>query len=252
MVNKSDFFTFQNSVTKISKKNNSKTSYYLESIKAFARLSNKSIYIIDYKEKGFEYVSDNPLLLCGHSAKEVEQMGYDFYFKYVTKKDLDLLLKINKIGFDFYEKIPITERLDYSISYDFQLINQESKKILINQKLTPLFITNEGKIWKALCIVSLSSSSDSGNIKIHKKGSQKILKYNQEKSFWESFISIKLSDREKEILQLSIRGFKIDEIAQEIFLSANTVKFHRKKLFEKLDVSNIMEAISFATNNGIL
>jgi DNA-binding CsgD family transcriptional regulator len=252
MLNKNDFFSFKNSVTNISDNEYLQTSYYLESIKAFARLSNKSIYIIDYKEKGFEYVSDNPLLLCGHSAKEVEQMGYEFYFKYVTKKDLDLLLKINKIGFDFYEKIPITERIDYSISYDFHIINQEGKTILINQKLTPLFLTNEGKIWKALCLVSLSSSGHSGNIKIHKKGSQKILEYNQEKSFWESSISIKLSNREKEVLQLSIRGFKVDEIAQEIFLSTNTVKFHRKKLFEKLGVSNIIEAISFATNNGLI
>jgi DNA-binding CsgD family transcriptional regulator len=252
MLNKNDFFSFKNSVTNISDNEYLQTSYYLELIKAFARLSNKSIYIIDYKEKGFEYVSDNPLLLCGHSAKEVEQMGYEFYFKYVTKKDLDLLLKINEIGFDFYEKIPITERIDYSISYDFHIINQEGKTILINQKLTPLFLTNEGKIWKALCLVSLSSSGHSGNIKIYKKGSQKILEYNQEKSFWESSISIKLSNREKEVLQLSIRGFKVDEIAQEIFLSTNTVKFHRKKLFEKLGVSNIIEAISFATNNGLI
>jgi DNA-binding CsgD family transcriptional regulator len=252
MANINDFFSFQNSVTTISEKDYLQTSYYLESIKAFTRLSNKSVYIIDYKEKGFEYVSDNPLLLCGHTAKEVKQMGYEFYLKYVLKKDLDLLLKINKIGFDFYETIPIKERNQYSISYDFNLINQEGKTILINQKLTPLFLTSEGKIWKALCLVSLSSSSDSGNIKIYKKGNLKIFEYNQKKHLWESSIAIKLSNREKEILHLSIRGFKVDEIAQEIFVSSNTVKFHRKKIFEKMEVSNIIEAISFATTNGLI
>jgi hypothetical protein len=80
-----DFFSFQNSVTTISKKDYLQTSYYLELIEAFTRLSNKSGSIIGYKEKGLEYVSDNPLLLCGHTAKEVKQMGYEFYLKYIQK-----------------------------------------------------------------------------------------------------------------------------------------------------------------------
>jgi DNA-binding CsgD family transcriptional regulator len=247
-----DFFSFQNSVINISDQENLQTSYYLESIKAFTRLSNNSVYIIDYKEKGFEYVSDNPLLLCGHSAKEVQEMGYDFYIKYVIPKDLDLLLKINQIGFDFYETIPLKERKNYSISYDFHLKNQEGKKILVNQKLTPLFLTDDGKIWKALCLVSLSSSNNSGNLKIYKKGNQKFLEYNEQKSHWYSAKAIKLSNREKEILHLSIRGFTIDEIAQEILISNNTVKFHRKKLFKKLDTSNITEAVSFAKSNYLI
>ena len=252
MPDKDAFFSFQNSVENISDQEYLQTSYYLESIKAFARLSNNSVYIIDYKEKGFEYVSDNPLLLCGHSAKEVQQMGYDFYMKYVIKKDLDLLLKINQIGFDFYETIPLKEKKNYSISYDFHLKNQEGKRILVNQKLTPLFLSDSGKIWKALCLVSLSSSNHSGNIKIYKKGNQKFLEYNEEKHLWQSTQVIKLSNREKEIIQLSIRGFTIDEIAQEILLTNNTVKFHRKKLFEKLEVSNITEAVSFARSNYLI
>ncbi|WP_028284089.1 response regulator transcription factor [Olleya marilimosa] len=252
MPDKNDFFSFQNSVENISHQEYLQTSYYLESIKVFARLSNNSVYIIDYKEKGFEYVSDNPLLLCGHSAREVQQMGYAFYIKYVIKKDLDLLLKINQIGFDFYEKIPLKERKDYTISYDFHLKNQEGKKILVNQKLTPLFLTDEGKIWKALCLVSLSSSNYAGNIKIYKKGNQKFLEYNEEKCLWHSAQTIKLSNREKEILHLSIRGFTINEIAQEILLSNNTVKFHRKQLFEKLKVSNITEAVSLAKSNYLI
>lgn len=252
MPNINDFFSFQNSMINISEKEYLQMSNYLDTVKAFERLSNNSIYIIDYKEKGFEYVSDNPLLLCGHSSKEVQEMGYEFYFKYVIKKDLELLLKINQLGFDFYETIPLKERKNYSISYDFHLKNREGKKILINQKLTPLFLDGNGKIWKAICLVSLSSSNTSGNIKIYKKGNQKFLEYNEKNCIWQPIKAIEISDREKEILQLSIRGFKINEIAEKIFLSSNTVKFHRKKLFEKFEVSNITEAISFAKNNYLL
>ena len=55
-----------------------------------------------------------------------------------------------------------------------------------------------------------------------------------------------LSKRELEILQLYSRGLTINEIAETIFVSPNTVKFHRKKLFEKLEVGTITEAIAYA------
>lgn len=247
-----DFFSFRNTVSAISDNEQEQTTNYLEPIKAFARTTYKSIYIIDYQTKGFEYVSENPLFLCGHTAQEVQEMGYTFYFKYVTKQDLDLLLKINTIGFEFYEKIPKEDRKQYTISYDFHLKNQDGKTILINQKLTPVFLNNEGKIWKAICIISLSNEQNSGNIKIYKKGDNKIFKYDLDGDFWKATEKIQLSNREKEILHYSTRGYTINEIAETIFVSPDTVKFHRRKLFDKLGVANISEAIAYATNNKLI
>jgi len=242
----------QNTVNKISNEDQKQTANYLEPVKAFARTTYKSIYVIDYEKKGFEYVSENPLFLCGHTADEVKEMGYAFYFKYVTEPDLDLLVKINTIGFEFYSKIALNERIYHTISYDFHLKNQEGKIILINQKLTPMFLTADGKIWKAICIISLSNEQDSGNIKIYKKGDNKIFKYDLEGDYWKATEKIKLTSREKEVLQYSIRGFTINEIAEAIFVSPDTVKFHRRKLFEKLEVVNISEAIAYATNNRLV
>lgn len=251
-VDSDDFFSLQNSVKNISYNDSLQTSNYLESIKALARLNNHTVYVINYKDKGFDYVSDNPLFLCGHSAKDVQDMGYEFYIKYVPQNDLELLLKINQLGFDFYDKVPKEEVKEYLISYDFHLKNKENKEILINHKMTPLFLNSDGKLWKALCLVSLSSSNSSGNIKIFKSGNQKILEYNEVDCVWNSVKPIILNEREKEILLPSIRAFSVDEMAEELFLSSNTIKFHRKSLFEKLNVSNISEAISLAKSHYLI
>ncbi|MGQ3679727.1 response regulator transcription factor [Tenacibaculum discolor] len=247
-----DFFSSRNTVYNVSDEEKKQTTNYAEAIKAFARTTYKSIYVIDYQKKGFEFVSENPLFLCGHTAEEVKEMGYLFYFKYVIPEDLELLLKINTIGFDFYEKIPIEERIYHSISYDFHLKNQEGKVLLINQKLTPLFLTNEGKIWKAICIISISNEQNSGNIRISKKGENKIFRYDLKGDFWKVETKIELSNREKEILRYSVRGFTINEMAETMYVSPDTVKFHRRKLFEKLEVANISEAIVYATNNKLI
>lgn len=252
MADINDFFSIRNSVNQVHDTDLSSQDNYLDVVKAFERISYQSIYLIDYQKKNFEYVSDNPLFLCGHSAKEVEQMGYAFYFKYVVESDLDMLLKINSKGFEYYDQIPKDERTHYTISYDFHLKNNEGKVFLINHKLTPLFLNQEGKIWKALCMVSLSSEQQSGNITIYKHGDNEIAEYDLEGNFWRKKEKIVLSDREIDILKLSTSGFTVSSIAEKLFLSPDTIKFHRKKLFEKLNVSNIAEAISYATSNKLI
>ncbi len=245
-----DFFSDKNIAKNIFDKDLKQTENYLEPIKAFSRTTYKSVYVIDYQKEGFEYVSENPLFLCGHTAEEVKEMGYEFYFKYVIEEDLDLLLKINTVGFDFYDKLPQEKRKDYNISYDFHLKNQDGKTILINQKLTPLFLTSDGKLWKAICIVSLSTNKNSGNIVVSGKG--EVFKYDLPDNVWRTSEKIKLSDREKEIINFSTRGYTIAEIADAIFVSPDTVKFHRRNLFEKLDVSNISDAIMFTISNNLI
>ncbi|UOU97233.1 LuxR C-terminal-related transcriptional regulator [Chryseobacterium daecheongense] len=246
------FFSKKNTVENVSENELYKSGDYLNVIKAFSRITYKSIYVIDYQKKTFEYVSENPLFLCNHTPQEVETMGYAFYFRHVTKDDLELLFKINEIGFDFYEKLPVEERMLYTISYDFHIVNESKNAVLINHKLTPLFLSPDGKMWKAMCIVSLSHNYTSGNISIFKQGADDLWKYNIQEEKWVKEEKIKLSERESEILRLYAQGLTINEIASKIFVTADTVKFHRRKLFDKLGVNNITEALSYATNYKLL
>jgi len=54
--------------------------------------------------------------------------------------------------------------------------------------------------------------------------------------------AIPLSDREIEVLRLVISGLTNKEIAVKLSISLNTVKTHLKTIFEKLAVTNRMEA----------
>jgi DNA-binding NarL/FixJ family response regulator len=53
-----------------------------------------------------------------------------------------------------------------------------------------------------------------------------------------------LTERESELLTLVALGLRNDEIAEALFVSANTVKSHLKSVFRKLDVRNRAEAIA--------
>lgn len=228
-----------------------KAELYLQVVGAFAQTTHQCVYIIDYYRKGFLYVSDNPLFLCGESVPDVLKSGYDFYTNHVPPDELVMLLEINEAGFQFYNKIPIHDRLNYTISYDFNLIQPSKRPVLINHKLTPLVLDKEHNIWLALCVVVHSSNSKAGNIIITKRGENKSFQYDLSLKEWVVQKRINLTPHQKQILALSIQGFTMNEIARELKLSEVTVKFHKRNIFKKLHVKNIAEAISCATNYNL-
>lgn len=242
----------RNRVEAIAGEENGLLNDYLEAVKAFARLTYESVYVIDYTTMSFEYVSENPLFLCGYTAQEVMQMGYDFYFRHVPGNDLELLNLINDAGFDFFEKVPEDEKKSYSITYDFHLLNEHGKTILINHKLTPLFLNKAGKMWKAMCIVSLSHQQQAGNVVIHQQGSGDYWKLDIQRKLWQRSPKPKLSEREAEVLRLYAQGLTIGQIAERIFVAPDTVKYYRRRIFEALEVNNIIAALSYAVSNKII
>ena len=242
----------RNRISNLSPEDFLQDQQYLEAVKAFARLTYESIYVIDYEKMSFEYVSDNPLFLCGHTPEEVLNLGYEFYFRNVPEADLALLNSINHAGFDFFEGVPDSDKKCYSITYDFHLINKDGRKVLINHKLTPLLLTNSGKLWKSICVVSISPYQQAGNVLIIKQGTDELWELDLNTAVWRKTLKPKLTKREIEILHLHAQGLTINQIADKIFVAPDTVKYYRRKIFERLNVNNMVEALSYAVNSKII
>jgi hypothetical protein len=181
---------------------------YIEAVKIFSRVTYQSLYVVDYYKREFIYVSDNPLFLCGNTASQVQKMGWLYYFNHVPEEDLALLLEINEAGFSFYNKLPVEERLEYCISYDFRLKQQNKHLLLISHKLAPLVLDKSSNIWLALCFVSTSSNSTPGNITIQKMNSDRRYRYDLTNKLWKLQPGIKLTPFEKEVLYSAARALQ--------------------------------------------
>ncbi|MDR3143163.1 MAG: helix-turn-helix transcriptional regulator [Tannerellaceae bacterium] len=252
MPTKDDFFIKENEITFIPEEYYVPMKLYVQFLDAFARSTYKSIYVIDYYKKNFLYVSDNPLFLCGMSAEEVQEMGYEFYINQVPESNLPLLLEINRAGFIFAENVPGENRLEYTLSYDFQIKQPKRKNLLINHKITPLHLTDNGKIWLALCTASLSSHLNIGNIEVTRKGYNMRWKYNLETHCWTKSAGVDLKDYEKEVLYLSAQGYTMNEISGRMCKSLDTIKGYKRQIFEKLGVGSITEAVNMIINEKII
>lgn len=61
-----------------------------------------------------------------------------------------------------------------------------------------------------------------------------------------------LSPREREVIGLLVQGRSNGEIAAAVSVSANTVKFHLKNIFEKLAVGTRQDAVTMAIRKGLI
>jgi len=62
----------------------------------------------------------------------------------------------------------------------------------------------------------------------------------------------RLTDRELEVLKLVAQGMSNREIAEELYISENTVKNHVRNILEKLHLHSRMEAVVYAVREKLL
>jgi two-component system NarL family response regulator len=75
---------------------------------------------------------------------------------------------------------------------------------------------------------------------------------NLAKQAQQKVLAPKLTDRELQVLKLVAQGLSNREVAEELFISENTVKNHVRNILEKLHLHSRMEAVVYAVREKLL
>src|SRR5574343_222443 len=62
----------------------------------------------------------------------------------------------------------------------------------------------------------------------------------------------RLTGREKQTLQLALKGWQNKEIARHLGISHRTVEIHRSHILQKTGTANMLELSAIARANGVL
>ncbi|WP_334120009.1 response regulator transcription factor [Limnobacter sp.] len=61
----------------------------------------------------------------------------------------------------------------------------------------------------------------------------------------------RLSNREMQVLRLMAQGETVQHIAQALCLSGNTVSTYRARVFEKLELKNLVDLVNYTKHHGL-
>ncbi|WP_029286337.1 response regulator transcription factor [Pedobacter sp. R20-19] len=181
--------------------------------------------------------------------QEIKSIWEDQLLSKVHPEDLQ---KKYRLEFQFFQHLHNTdteERMDYEVITKLRIKNKEGKYVLIRHRLLYISSSDDGSIWLALCLYHMIYDHPEFEIPqgiIINNKSGKIIEQN------EAQFKVLLSPREKEILQLIKHGQRSKEIADKLALSINTINRHRQNIFQKLNVSNAMEACRMAETMGLV
>lgn len=64
--------------------------------------------------------------------------------------------------------------------------------------------------------------------------------------------ALPITDREREVLQLISQGYVSREIAEKLYVSENTIEYHRKQLMRRLEARNNAHLVRIAMDLGIV
>lgn len=225
---------------------------YVNLLNCLGQMSNDTFYIIDYRKWKFLHIVSNGLFLAGYQESEVLEAGFKHYERSVHQDDLKMLGEINKVGFNLFRSLPINRRLKICISYNFRIKDGYGQWMLVNHRLAPLELTQEGNIRLILCKVSIPSSSQPGNAFIMMKDSLSVYYYSEARRAFDLVKEPKLSEKAILIIKLSSQGMSESELAHHLSIDVNTVKYHKKTICKKLDVRNMSGAIQWFNNHKVI
>lgn len=246
-----DFFTIANSMNIIPPYSPEVIQMLIKSIDAFSHIVYQYVYLIDFYKKEFLYVSGNSNSLFGITPKKMKELGYNFYLNNIPEEEQRKLFELNCNGYKLFNLFDMNEKQKCSLIYSFHIRSGSTYK-LISHQITPVLLTNDGKIWIGLCTISLSPFKTFGNAMFYKHDTPFHWEYSFNTHSWKKYENIILKDKEKAILSLSLEGLTMKEIATQIHSSLDTIKSSKHRIFHKLQTKKLTEAILKATIEKLL
>lgn len=216
----------------------------------FSAITTECFYVLDIPRKQFLYIKPDDLFLCGYSVEEAMKLGCDFYSKVVYPEDLSLWMEILMIIFQQMDELKEKRgEIDY-LSCSFRLVRRYSflprpMPQMVYHRMTPIWVND--KLRYLVCLLDSSTVKNAGNLCIYNKNGLAYEEYNFTTKHWKRKKKGMFTERERAILMLAEQGKTTKEIAEVLCKGHNTIRNQIKRIFSKLNVHSILEAIDIAS-----
>jgi DNA-binding CsgD family transcriptional regulator len=191
-------------------------------------------------------------MFCGYAEEEILAMGKDFSKKLILKEDRVFLDKVQVDLFDMVHNLPAERKTKLTVFLNHRFVHKTGHILSIDMRLTPFLLHGNGDLWMIFACLSFSTKTQKVEAYLEMNDTHERFDYSLAKHrFVPTEVKI-LTEKEKRILLLNSRGYTELEIAAELNVSINTVKFHKRNIFEKTHSKTLSESFVYATMHKLL
>lgn len=224
----------------------------IELLERLADVQTSSILVFDFYKRNYLFKKIRYSEQIGHDNKKIDEFGLSYLASLIHPEDYPIVLDTYQKTISFLESLPIAEKKDYKLIYNFRAKGKDGKYYPIVDQVVILELDKKGKIWLLLAISDLLPSQGKMEKTIRQLINIKtktLYLFNNNSNDDEKPV---LSTREIEVLGMVSKGFVSKEIAEKLFISVSTVNNHRQHILEKINAANTAEAVSYARNLGFI
>lgn len=222
--------------------------YYIQCLKAIENIMDIDAYIIDYMNKRVLYATRGCSAYLGKEVNEHSFFGIQQLDRIIAPEEVSRISVVNSKVYDFFYSLPIKRRLKLTFTQNYKIKAQNGDTVLINHRGSILSLTEKGALRLTLCVISLPTSDKVGNSYIKMLDTRTVYEFIPSSQKFVEVKTQKLTSKADMVIKLASNGKTEAEIAKELKITINTVKYHKRQIFTRLGVKNIAEAIQWANN----
>ncbi len=222
----------------------------INAIEVSSRLNRQSTFIIDFVSHSLVYKSASLLYIDEAIYSDWQRECINPYWALIADDVLEKYICVIDNYLLAGKDLSNEEYSSHVCVFDYPIIIR-GHKLYITQKFTPITLRSDGSVKLGMFTISHSNKAEINCFIITQTNKRFRFDFSEGR-FVNIGLNVTLSIVEKAILHRAKMGMTNEEIAQNLYVSVNTVKTHRMRIFRKLHVETITEALTVASNYHLL
>ncbi|MGL4331985.1 MAG: LuxR C-terminal-related transcriptional regulator [Bacteroidales bacterium] len=212
----------------------------------------RATYISGCYDTKVYFLSNSFIAISGYTKEEITKKADNFLLNIIHPADIKYIGNVYKELMNYYltseNKLNHTK---YFARYNMRIKNKAGKWINLECYSYPIYTINK-KVHFCITHTKVSMEKFTPLFQIYFTEENKRFIFQEKKGIFFSSTKADLKDIEIRVLLNTAKGLKEHEIARDMHIELNTIKYYKKGILNKLSVNSMPEAIYYALKNKII
>jgi DNA-binding CsgD family transcriptional regulator len=192
--------------------------------------------------------------VSGYSAVEIEAKHAGFMFTFPLPEDTGFNMAVTQLGMQYINSRPAEEKELIFMVYFYRAKRKDGKVITVQHQSIPLYFDENNtpfifsNIFTDISYLGVTRVPHALNIN---RFTNEVFHIEPDRLQLTKAETL-FSAREREIILLLLKGYNSRLIAQQLFISPETVRTHRKNILKKTGLTSTVGLLGHALTHGIV